>query len=405
MTYQFHEEQLAVPYRVEFLIPYEDMRKKFDEYWEKKSDKLISKYKPKVKKSKGGQINKEKAKAMLEKSVPVSILYQDAISAFLTDLLKEKGKDVLHLEALQIFDYEPEKEVQLLGQLYYYPELVLNADAVLEFTAKMPKERGEEHAWQGRTVELKSKYRKVGETEHTEGPVLMTHELLVDVIASVDGQPYQGGTVRGQWFEINKMFPDFRDSFKDRQIGDLFETTFNMGGIDEETKGKTVHATIKIFKAHDITYREIDDQLAKDEGFESLDKMKEAFHTEYERHLMGIKKGVAAEAIANHILQNSVIPPLPNRWTELNTERLINQHIKQFQNNKEKAMSVVGAKDDEELSHLFRGEVFRDILRTLAIKWYVKHYELTGKDDETLYADMIGRVKWEEEKKEEVQNG
>lgn len=407
-VYQFHEEMLAIPYRAEFLVPYDDLKNLFDEYWEKRHEDLINYYKPNIKKSKGGKINPDKARKMLEANVKPGKLYQEAIAAFLIDQLKEKDKDVLHLDALDFYDYEEGKDAQIIGQIFYYPTLtVANPDALI-YQATRPFTPDVEKAWRGKQQELKHKYKKVSEVELTEGAVQDNYELLLDVIASCDGQPYEAGTIRGKWMEIRTLFDAFRKSFANRSIGELFETDFDMNGIDPDTKGKPVHATVKIFKAREIIYREVDDSIAKEEGKESLEELRKSFVDEYEKYVYGCLKGTAADAIISTILQNSTREPLPDRWVELCTDRLVQKHISQFSGDKAKAMSVVGAVNEEQFRQMFMGEVFRDILRVLAMKWYKKFYNIgTGTDDE-LYADMMKRINWIEKelpKTEEIPNG
>jgi hypothetical protein len=405
--YTFHEEALAIPYRVEFKVPYADLKTKFDEYWGEKSDILINHFKPQVKKSKGGNVNKDKARKMLESNVKPGKLYQEAIANFLIDNLKEQGKDILHLEALDLYDYEEGQEAQLIGVLYYYPELSVDHPEALVYQAKSPIDEDFDKAWRGKQVELKHKYKKVSEVELTEGLVQDNHELLLDVIASCDGQPYEAGTIRGKWLELRTLFASFRQSFEKRNIGDLFETDFDMNGIDPDTKGKPIHATVKIFKAKEIIYREVDDSVAIEEGKENLEALKNDFEKEYKNYVEGCRKGSAADAIINTILQNSVISPLPDRWTELSVGRLVNNHCLQFKGDKDKAMSVIGAKDEESMRRMFMGEVYRDIYRVIAMKWYKKFYNVPKGTDEELYKDMLSRVNWvekEEPKTEEVAN-
>lgn len=407
-VYQFHEEMLAVPYRAEFLVPYADLKQLFDEYWEKRHEDLINHYKHNVKKSKGGKINPDKARKMLEANVKPGKLYQEAIAAFLIDQLKEKDKDVLHLDALDFYDYEEGKDAQIIGVVYYYPELSVANPEALVYQATRPFTSDVEKAWRGKQQELKHKYKKVSEVELTEGVVQDNYELLLDVIASCDGQPYKEGTIRGQWLEIRTLFEAFRKSFANKNIGDLFETDFDMNGIDPDTKGKPVHATVKIFKAREIIYREVDDSIAKEEGSASLADLQTKFEKEYNDYVNNCLKGTAADAIINTILQNSTREPLPDRWVELCTDRLIAKHVSQFGGDKTKAMSVVGAKDDDNFRRMFMGEVFRDILRVLATKWYKKYYNIGKGTDDELYADMMKRINWIEKeipKTEEIPNG
>lgn len=406
--YTFHEEALAIPYRIDFKVPYADLKKIFDEYWEKRSDALINHYKPNVKKSKGGKINPDKARKMLESNVKPGKLYQEALAAFLIDQVKETGKEILHLDALDMYDYEDGKDAQIIGQVYYYPTLAVDHPEALVYQATSPIKEDFDKAWRSKQVELKHKYKKVSEVELTEGLVQDNHELLLDVIASCDGQPYEAGTIRGKWMELRTLFPDFRKSFEKRNIGDLFETDFNMNGIDPDVKGHPVHATVKIFKAKEIIYREVDDSIAKEEGKDSLDILKADFETEYRNYVQGCRKGSAADAIINTILQNSVISPLPDRWVELSTNRLLANHCLQFKNDRDKAMAVVGAKSEDQFRQMFMGEVYRDIYRVIAMKWYKAFYKIGKGTDDELYSDMLSRVNWVEKdvpKTEEVANG
>lgn len=399
MIKTFHEEALAIPYRVEFSIPYEEMKKAFDEYWEKDADKLIAFYKPQVRKSKGGKINKEKARKILESNMPPGQLYQNALAGILETALKEKDKELFHIDALTLFDYEKDKDSVLVGRVYYWPEMTLKdgvtSDSLI-FEAKEPFKPEPERVWEGKKTELWHKHKTVSKDELDSGPVQDNHDLLVDIIASCENVPYEKGTVRGTWFELRTLSPEIRDAIKTHNVGDLFETDFTMTSMDKEKEGKKVHAHIKIFKAREIIYKEVNDELAKIEGFDSLDAMKAGFFADYFKYVEDVKRGVAFEVVIQEILKNCIVPAVPDRWVDLKVQSMINAHVAQFKGDKDKAMATVGAKDEDELRELFRGEVFREVLRGLAFGLYKKLNGLDKVEDIEVYDSMVKKIKWEE---------
>lgn len=393
----FREEALAVPYRVEIHLPCSELKEELDKYWEKNHKAIIAHYKPQVKKAKGGEIPQDKARKMIEKNVPVQQLYQSALAIKLVDVVEKEGREVFHIDALSLYDYsDGGDEAILVGRVYYWPEMKLKEGSELKFEAKIPFKPDFEKAWNGRKIELWHKHRIVSEIEVEEGKVQDNHDLLVDIIASCDGAPYEKGTSRGTWFELRTLNPDIRKACLEHNVGDLFETSFQMTSMDKDVEGKKVDATIKIFKAREITYREVDDSIAKEEGFESLEVLREEFKKSYENYCFDIKKGIALECVTNAIMASSDLPAIPDSWLDRNAQRLIDNHVAKFKGDLAKAKAVVGAKDDEQFGRLFQNEIIRDILHKLAVRLYMGLYDLKGADDETLYEDMVNRVYWKE---------
>jgi FKBP-type peptidyl-prolyl cis-trans isomerase (trigger factor) len=393
----FHEESLAIPYRVEFTLPYEEVKQEIDAYWEKNSAALIRHFKPQVKKSKGGEIPKDKARKMIESHVPTQRLYQDALAKVLIDCLQKEGRDLFHIDALNVFDYEKDKETILIGRVYYWPEMKLKENAELKFEAKFPFKPDFEKAWEGKKTELWHKHRKVSETEIDNGPVLINHDLLLDVIASCEDKPYEKGTRRGTWFELRTLNQDIREACLAHNVGDLFETSFVMTNMDPEIEGKKVRSTIKIFKAREIIYREVDDSLAVDEGFANLEALKEGFSQQYQQHIQETKRGVAVDAILSGLMAHVEVPAIPDNWMERSVKRVMQSHVAQFKGDEARAKAVVGAKDEAHFQQLFQGEVMRDILQQLVIRLYRKLYDLKDATIESLYDDMVRRCNWSDE--------
>jgi FKBP-type peptidyl-prolyl cis-trans isomerase (trigger factor) len=393
----FHEEMLAVPYRVEFTVPYAEMRAKFDEYWEKRADFLIKAYNPKLKKGKGGSVPKDKARKMIEANIPVLELYGSVVSGLLSDELKAAGRDLFYIDGLNLYDFEEGKEPIVLGRVYYWPEMRLKPEAELKFEAKFPFKIDFEKAWGGKRTELWHKNRKVSDTELDSGPIHENYDLLMDIIASCDGQPYEKGTRRGTWFEVRTLNEEMRGACLAHNVGDLFEVDFVMAKMDPEIEGKTVHATIKIFKAREVVYREVDDALAVESGFKDLADMQADFQRQYEEHVQNTKRGVAADAVISAVLSQAEVPAIPDCWMLTATDRLISNHLARFGGNRDKAKAAVRAQNEEHFKQLFQSEVMRDMLHQLALRLYRKLYDLVDATTESLYDDMVNRCHWGEE--------
>jgi hypothetical protein len=111
-------EPMAVQHRAVFQdLEYAALRKAFDEYWDKNGEALVKAYRVKSRKKKGGVLG-DFARTMLESNIGIKKLYSDVLVKFAVGKLG----DVLHINGLELHDFEENKKPLLMMSFYYLPK-------------------------------------------------------------------------------------------------------------------------------------------------------------------------------------------------------------------------------------------------------------------------------------------
>lgn len=375
------EEALATPYRIVATIPSQELQPAFDDYWTRKSAALIQHYAPKCRKG--------KERKTLESSVPVGKLYSEALADLLVKKVEEEFGEVFFLVGLDLFDYSAKDDSLLVAHLYYYPELKFTGE--IDFKATSPFKQDEAGERARRLRELVQKYRSVKE-ERRAGEIDPTDEVLVDIVASIEGQPYEKGTMRGKWLEIQHLLGDLSGQFLNHTVGDLFETKLIMSLVDPENEGKEVSATVKIFAARKVTYPSVDDVL-KMESWGSMEAFEASFHDQYVNYCNEAHKAVGSDHVLNQIVQNSVLGPIPDAWVQGNVQRIVREEV--AKGGEEKVLRAHGVQTVDELGQRFKGLIFRDLLKRLAVRVYAEKFKLEN-NEEAVFNDILTRMVWDD---------
>lgn len=382
-------EPLAPPYRVVLYLKYEELRAKLDEYWAEHGEALTQKFKVKTKKEKGGA--QPSARKLLEKKIRYSKLYGSVLSKIIIDAVDE---DIMFLEGLELFNYPPSEEdpwPQVVSVVYFVPELQMKG--TLNWALKRPPLPPEEDEWERRQKEVQRQYRVIEPDESGEG-ITLDHQVLLDVTASVEGEAYANGTFQGQLLEVGVLsIQELKTALLEHKKGDLFEITFESHG-DPEVAGKKVDAVVKVHDLKIIRTPEINDELAKDAGFEDMVDFRKRFHQDYSKYVKNAEQATATDHILGQIMMQSKVPSFPEEWLETNINRMIKEHLTRFNGNLKQGMAAIGAKDEEKFKQAFKGQFYRDYMQQLALRTYCKMYKIEKTDSDEMFASILSQVKW-----------
>jgi len=233
-----------------------------------------------------------------------------------------------------------------------------------------------------------------------DGAITELSNIQMDVTASLDGKPYANGTFQRQWVDISGIpMKDLVEQLIGHKVGDLFECDYLASPRDQENAGKTVHAAIKIHNLQKIIIPPVDDDLAKDAEFDDLKAFEDRFHQDFDGYIRNMHKSVIADHVIGHIVQNSIIPPVPQGWLDSAIKGMSGHHLRQFNGNKKAAMKAVGAQTEEDFVHRFTGQAYREMMQELAIRKYGELFNVAPGSEE-MFESMLDNVKWinEEEK-------
>ena len=237
----------------------------------------------KVFKKKAAQINvpgfrKGKApRAIIEKMYGKGVFYEDAVNEILPDAyeaaIKDCGLEFVSMPEFDIVSID-DNGVVFKAKVYTKPEVEVKDYKGIEATKNtvsvsdddINAEIEQKRMQASRLIDITDRAVKSGDT------------VDIDYEGSVDGVPFDGGKAEHQSLVIGSgsFIPGFEDQIIGKNIGDEFDinVTFPTEYHANELAGKA--AVFKI-KLHGIKYNEmpeVDDEFAKDNGFDTLDEYK-----------------------------------------------------------------------------------------------------------------------------------
>jgi trigger factor len=141
--------------------------------------------------------------------------------------------------------------------------------------------------------------------------------VVIDFLGKVDGVPFDGGTGEAMQIELGsgQLIPGFEDQMVDLEAGDakVINVTFPENYQSNELKGKAATFDITVKELKVATATEINDELAKSFGLESLDKLKEILKGQVENEHAGLSRTFVKRKLLD--------APCPKAWWRLSLSR------------------------------------------------------------------------------------
>lgn len=220
---------------------------------------------------------------------------------------------------------QPDVDIETIGagqglvvtvEAFIVPEVVLGQYKGLDIQRE--DDSVSEDAIDGAIYEAQK--RNARETEITDRPVQDDDIVTIDYMGTIDGVPFEGGTAEKQKLTIGSGA--FIPGFEEQMVGigideekDL-QVTFPSDYHDEALAGKEAVFHVKV---HGIRVREmpeLDDEFAKDLGFETLDEYKTDIRAKLEAEAKKNADNTFENELVEAAAQNAQIdvpPPMIER--------------------------------------------------------------------------------------------
>jgi len=386
----FLVEPMACPYRAIIKVSYDSLREKFDTFWGTNGSFIVEKVGYKGKKHKGGLVDLVEAKTYLESHLGVNKLYRQVLVelalTYLTEKYEEVGSKPMFIERINLNSvFAPDQELYVLCIFYFWPKLMYSGDP-LTFNFVRPRSRSGEAETERRLKQIASQFPVIASVEGDD--ITSEMEVLYDVIASVNSEPYEEGTLRKQWNSVAQIeSPALKDALLSHKKGDLFECSFTHKDVD-------ITAHIKIYDTRIVKERDLDDPelyvLAKLGDRESYTKR---VCDEFATYMDQVEAQTGFDDVLNGLTLNSTIEPIPQKWIDLNTDHMKNEHIAKNGGDKEKALRVLNVENEEKLIQLFEQHVLRSAITQMAVNYYSYEYKVEA-TAEAVAKDIKDRATW-----------
>lgn len=393
-------ELLAQQYQAVVPIPYDELRTKFDEFWKEHSEVMVNRFNLKLKKKKNNKINLEEAQKILENTIKVDKLYKSIITNIFVNKIDETNnrKDcVLFINSVRLSNFEPDNTPFIVGMFYYRPNLELLDD--IDFKLKRMPKKSWDDIWNNKSEYLKNKHKTFIPCED-DITIKDGMNVLMDIMASCDDKLDPDLSCRLNWFEVSNIKSEsFKKELFKHKKNDLFDVVYIVK--DDKGNDKEAYAHVKIHEVQTIVYPEINDELIQKESnkFKTLDEFMQDAKKNYSEYVDSIDKNVAVDHVMNQIATKSRIPPVPMGWIDSVANKRMEAHIANNQNNKDKAIKLIGASDEVGMFNMFCDYAHQDYVRDLVVRKYAEMYNLDFSNPESITNDIYNRIEWTEETK------
>lgn len=148
-----------------------------------------------------------------------------------------------------------------------------------------------------------------GSTETVERAAASGDVVVIDFLGKLNGEPFPGGAAERYSLKLgsNTFIPGFEDQLIGLSAGDakVIEVTFPEGYGNESLSGQPATFDITLHEVQASKPAEINDELAKAVGMESLDALKDAIRAEVGRDLtnasrLKVKRALLDALAASH---------------------------------------------------------------------------------------------------------
>lgn len=221
--------------------------------------------------------------------------------------IQDKGLKPAMQPKVEITSYAEGKDLEFTVALEVLPEIT-----AMDF-ATLSLEREKAAAPEGEINDTLARIAERHEgSETVERAAAAGDVVVIDFVGKKDGEAFAGGTAEGYSLKLgsNTFIPGFEDQLVGKSAGDavVVEVTFPEGYGNEDLAGKPATFDVTVHEVRATKAAEMDDELAKKVGMDSLDALKQAIKDELTRELDGIartklKRVLLDQLAANHDFQ------------------------------------------------------------------------------------------------------
>jgi trigger factor len=250
---------------------------------------------------------------------------QDVTQKILTDY---KIRPALQPK-IDVKSYGPDKDLEFTVDVEVLPDVPpVSLDGITIEKLVAPVEDADVDAAVARLVSSQKSWSSAAAKHKSK----LGDAVVIDFVGKVDGVAFDGGTGEAMQIELGsgQLIPGFEDQMVDLQEGDakVVNVTFPADYQSDELKGKAATFDIVVKDVKIATAAEINDDLAKSFGLESLDKLKEILKSQVENEHAGlsrtfVKRKLLDALAAQHdfaVPEGMVEAEFEQIWAQLQTE-------------------------------------------------------------------------------------
>ena len=174
--------------------------------------------------------------------------------------------------------------------------------------------------------------------------------VIMDFVGKVDGKEFPGGSAQGHSLELGsgRFIPGFEDQLVGAKPGEHRDVrvTFPADYGSEELVGKSAEFAVEVKEVREKQALAIDDDMAKEMGFDALDGLRKAVREQLERDYGGLARQRLKRALLDQLAAKHDFP-VPPGMVDLEFEAIWKQFQEAREQNKDEVKDEAGKSDDE----------------------------------------------------------
>jgi len=174
--------------------------------------------------------------------------------------------------------------------------------------------------------------------------------VVIDFTGKVDGKEFPGGSGQGHSLELgsNRFIPGFEDQLTGVKSGEhrTVKVTFPAEYGSEELAGKDAEFAVDVKEVREKQPLVLDDEMAKELGFDALEGLRKAVREQLERDYGGLARQRLKRALLDQLAAKHDFP-VPPGMVDLEFDTIWKQLQEAREQNKDAVAEEAGKSDDE----------------------------------------------------------
>jgi trigger factor len=221
-------------------------------------------------------------------------------------------------------------------------------------------------------------------TEVIDRPAASGDIAVIDFVGKVDGKEFPGGSAQGHSLELGsgRFIPGFEDQLVGVKAGEHrdVKVTFPAEYGSEELAGKEAEFGVDAKEVREKQPLVIDDDMAKELGFDALEGLRKAVREQLEREYGGIARQRLKRSLLDQLAAKHDFP-VPPGMVDLEFDTIWNQFQEAREQNKDDVKEEAG-KSDDELKNEYRAIAERRVRLGLLLSEVGRVNAITVNQDE-----------------------
>lgn len=268
-------------------------------------------------------------KNVIEKTLGPDYIKRETLEHLIPQLIgsaiTEKELDVITEPEVDTLNFELGQPLSFTAKFEIRPDVTLGDFKTISVT--VPEATMKEEALD--TVLKQLAESKATLKEIPDRKIAMGDTAIIDFECHYDGKPIEGGKAEGLMLEMGEgnFFEGFCEQLVGHEPGNEKDVnvTFPENYRNKDLAGKKAIFKVTVKGLREKTLPEINDELAKSIGMESLDKLKEAIMERLTAEVKEENEARAQKAVVEKVVEVSKVD-LPDTMVERETNMLMQQN-------------------------------------------------------------------------------